>query len=437
MQENTMIRGPLFDEEGRMAIIDGMRYYKKTQDQNNMVRFCVELDEAVDPECLAYGVRKALRRLRIFRLAVVSDEKRFFLKEHHGDPVIHENVPGRYTVGGEENSGYLNRVGFSGNQISIDFFHGITDGAGLSAFARTMLYYYYLKKNGAAPAADGRTLLEDTPEDPREYADCQLFVPEEEVQGDKRYEYAKAFQIPEERMTIPYASKCYLLKADAEAFERVMRKAGSSRSGMLAAFMNRVIDECHDIGDEPIVAALAADARKAYGAEKTLQCCVSTLPVWYDREIRELSFAEQLGAARKMIAEGAAPHNVVAAAQRTRKFNEALDTRFATLEEKKAFARQVNKQGGVKYTYGLSYVGEIQYDPGVQEHVKASYFMLCANTIPVIIEAAKCGALYYICYCTQLVEDPYVFRLQEKFLSEGIPCTCEQQADFEETLALF
>ena len=100
MQENTRIRGPLFDEEGRMAIIDGMRYYKKTQDQNNMVRFFVELDEAIDPECLAYGVKKAFARNRIFRMVVVSDGKCFYLKENHAEPVIHENTPGRYTVGG-------------------------------------------------------------------------------------------------------------------------------------------------------------------------------------------------------------------------------------------------------------------------------------------------------------------------------------------------
>ncbi|MBE6032871.1 MAG: hypothetical protein E7224_06725 [Clostridiales bacterium] len=437
MQENTRIRGPLFDEEGRMAIIDGMRYYKKTQDQNNMVRFFVELDEPVDPECLAYGAKKAFARIRILRMVVVSDGKCFYLKENHAEPAIHKNIPGRYTVGGEENNGYLTRIGYRENIITIDFFHGMSDGIGVIAFSRTLLHYYFLMKNGSALESTPGTLLMDTPESPEEYADCQLFVPDEEAVPQGQYVYERAFQLPEDREGPAHASKFYLLKADAAAFEEAMRRNGSSRSAMLAMLMNRAVVQCHPIGNEPVVAALAANARGAYGAEKTLQCCVSTIPVWYDRELDTLPAEEQFRTAKEMVRTGVKPENMIAAAQRNRKFNEALEARFSTLAEKQEFAKMVNKQGGVKYTYGISYIGEVDYGPGIREHVKAAYAVLCANTIPVIMEAAKCGDQYYICYCTQLKADPYVLKLIEQFQKQGIPCTCEQREDFEETLALF
>lgn len=427
----------LFDSEGKMRIIDGMRYYKKTDEQNNMVRCIIKLKEPVDKACLEYAAELAMKRLRVFSMIVVCDDNRFYLKRNDRKPIVHFDDVTRHTVGTDENNGHLTRIGCRGNTISVEVFHGITDGIGVIAFTKTLLYYYCTKRYGKTIEITPDLLLAETPEDSREYADSLLFVPEDEVSTDKRYEYERAFQIPDKQMESVFECKYYELRVNAEEFESYMRRNSSSRSAVFALFMSRTIAETNDTKDEPVVAALAVNARKAYGAEKTTQCCVATIPLWYDKEISGLSLSEQLKETRQMIVDGTKTNNIIASAQKTKKFNETLEERFPTLEEKKVFARKVNKQGGIKYTYGISYVGEMKYGKGIDEHIEEGYFMLCANTVPVIIEIAKCSSYYHISYCTHFEDDPYVQKYRDMFLAAGIPCTLEQKEIFAETLAIF
>ena len=79
----------VFDAEGRMRILDGMRYYKKTEAQNNMPRFVVSMKEPVDRACLQRAAEKAMARYRMQRMVVVQDGARFYLKENKRRPIVH------------------------------------------------------------------------------------------------------------------------------------------------------------------------------------------------------------------------------------------------------------------------------------------------------------------------------------------------------------
>lgn len=426
----------LFDNRGRMRIVDGMRYYKKTSTQNNMPRFVVHMDAPVDCETLKHAAKKAMARHRVFRLTVVKDEAEFFLTVNEREIIVHQDDGSRHVVGGDENNGYLTWIGYRDNQIIVEFFHGTSDGMGVIAFAKTLLYHYCCEKYGMFEApAD--ILTESIPEDAREYTDSLLFIPEEPAIPSAGYEYEKAFQLPDKQMESETASHYYELNLDAAAFETYMRRNNSSRSAVFAWMMNRTIASITGGPSEPIVAALAVNARSAYGAEMTEQCCVATIPLWYDAELAALPVAQQCEQTRNMIVEGTKSNNIIAGAQRTRKFNKMLSACYPTLGEKQAFARIVNKQGGEKYTYGLSYIGEPRFGVGIDEHIAPSYVMLCANTIPVIMEIAKCGSIYHISYCTHIEKDPYVWKLREAFEEAGIPCKCTQKEDFMEPLARF
>lgn len=70
-----------------------------------------------------------------------------------------------------------------------------------------------------------------------------------------------------------------------------------------------------------------------------------------------------------------------------------MEEQCEMLEQKKQFARIANERDGVKYIYELSYVGEIKYGNGIDEHVLKNYLQLCANTIPIIMEIVKNAAI--------------------------------------------
>lgn len=428
----------LFDDKGRMKILDGMRYYKKTCKQNNMVCSKIVLKEPVDPECLQYAAQVAMGRLRVFRLSVTGDKQFLYLTENMQTPVIHFDDGCLRTVCTPENHGHMTRIGYHGDTITIDFFHGVSDGMGIIAFQKTLLYYYVEKKYGKPNHLPKNVILKDTLEDPREYADSLEFVKDEEIiVPDGTYEYDRAFQLPDEQIESEHMCLQYELLVSAGEFDEYMQKHGSSRSAVFTMFMNRVIAEQNKRKTEPVVAALAVNAREAYGAKETLRCCVATIPVWYDEKIRSLSWSQQLRAGRDMIMEGIRKERILDGAQKLQKFNKVLEEQFPTLEEKRVYAAKVNKQSGTKYTYGFSYLGEVDYGKDINRYIRDSYLILSANTIPVILEIAKWDRHYHISYCTHLKNDPYVGRLRDLFVQEGIPCVCNRKEDFEEAYADF
>ena len=421
-----------------MKICDGMRYYKKTFEQNNMVCMKIECVDPIDPECLQYALENTLKRLRVFRLTVEHDAQVFYLKELTQPPVVQADHGQRRTVCTPENHGYMLRVSYCGNTITIDFFHGISDGMGIIAFQKLLMYLYVERKYGGSVCPPPDMIAPDTPEDTREYADSLTFVSDMPVAApSKQYDYERAFQLPDLHMESKHLCAMYQLKVNADKFEQYMRANETSRSAMFTMFMNRVIAEQNNTHELPVVAALAANARKAYGAEKTLQCCIATIPIWYDAQLRELPWHEQLKAGRNMISDGVRPERILHSAQGIKRFNRMLEDRFPTLEEKKAYAREVNRQGGVKYTYGISYIGELDYGRDINRYIASNYPILSANTIPIIIEIAKWNRHYYLSYCTHLENDPYVQKLQDLFVSEGIPCICSPREIFEEAYADF
>ena len=81
MSNSDKIFDILVDKQGRIKVTYGMRYYKKTNEQNNMVRFIIKLKSNVDKDALLYAFEKALNRHRTFRFVVVSDDKNYYLKE--------------------------------------------------------------------------------------------------------------------------------------------------------------------------------------------------------------------------------------------------------------------------------------------------------------------------------------------------------------------
>ena len=74
-----------------MRILAGMRYYKKTADENNMPRFAFVFKEPIDAECLEYAVKKAFPRFKVHCMKVTGDENRLYLELNDRPPVLQKN----------------------------------------------------------------------------------------------------------------------------------------------------------------------------------------------------------------------------------------------------------------------------------------------------------------------------------------------------------
>lgn len=114
-----------------------------------------------------------------------------------------------------------------------------------------------------------------------------------------------------------------------------------------------------------------------------------------------------------------------------------LDIKYPTLRKNQEYFRRITKVGGNKYSYGISFVVDVSFGKGIDEHITKVVTMLCANTSPIIIEIVKQKDTYYMAYYTHLAEDSCVHELQALFEAEEIKCVCEHKGKFVETVAEF
>lgn len=427
----------LFDEFGRMQILDGMRYYKKTQEENNMPRFVITMTEKIDRECLQYAAKTAMQRFCVQRLVVESDESRFYLKQNFQEPVVHLDNGERHVVCNEKNRGHMTWIGYKECDIIVDFFHGVSDGIGMIPFLKLLLTSYCQKKY--SNKTYGKTDLQPGASggNEKEYTEAIRFLPEAFVVEEHSYRWKSALQLKGRQMELERGCYHYVLSVDGNAFDDYVTRNGSCRSAVFAMFMNQAIAGIHKVDEKPIVAAMAINARKAYGAEETLQCCVATIPLWYDSKVAELSVSERLKKGRAMVSEGVKKECVLLGAQKNRLLNQNLEANYPTLEEKMAHCRRLTDSGSDRYTYGLSYLGDISFGELADAYVKDVRAILCANTIPLILEILKWKGKYTISYNTHLEEDRYLKELIAMFQEAGITCNCIKQEMFEEALADF
>ena len=105
---------------------------------------------------------------------------------------------------------------------------------------------------------------------------------------------------------------------------------------------------------------------------------------------------------------------------------------FPALEDKIAYCSKMNEKAVGRYTFGISYVGEIKFGKSIDEHISDIAAILPAGVIPVTVEIVRSGDEYQITYMSRLKNDPYAPALRDLLNAEGIPCRMEQRPDFTE-----
>lgn len=417
-----------------IPILDGMRYYYNKTDECNFVpRMNITMTEPIDLPLLQLAAEKAMIRYRVFRLAIKRDDYQFFLVDNDTSPVIHIDDGTRHIIGSEENNSHIIWLGIDNKTIIFDFFHGISDGHGILPFIEYLLRSYCSLRYGTnivPPPVD--SLSNDT----SEYIDPLYFI-------DEKKEYVQlkntppAFQLPEVHMDRFDTCGKYLLTVDADTFDNYMRQNQSSRTSVFTLFMNRAIAAIHPQYNLPIIAGVAVDVRKIYGADKTMRDCSDWLNICFDHDFESMPISEQLQLIRQMIIDGMKPDIRLANAAAIKRKNALIAEKFPLLNDKIRFCRRMYEYTKNSYTYNISCVGRVTFGPDVDAYVDCIEIGFNASTLPVSIVILQHKQVYRIVYCTHLKDDPYIHEFQKQFLQVGIPCTYMKCNDFVETLAIF
>lgn len=132
---------------------------------SNCFRLSATLTEKVEPELLEQAVKKLMPRFPSFDVRMRSGFFWHYLEKNpNGAPPIMEDIANpcqRFKW--KENKGYLFKVYYYENRISVEFYHSITDGFGASRFFMTLIAVYLRLTGKNIPNGDAVYDIEEAP----------------------------------------------------------------------------------------------------------------------------------------------------------------------------------------------------------------------------------------------------------------------------------
>ncbi len=131
---------------------------------SNVFRIGVELKESVEPLLLKKALCSVLQRMPCFDVRIKAGFFWYYFEKNSNDPLVLEDVKNIcYRVKFRENGGYLFRVFYHGNRISVDVYHAISDGYGNTVFVSTLVAEYLRLKGYDIPAGKMVLSLDSMP----------------------------------------------------------------------------------------------------------------------------------------------------------------------------------------------------------------------------------------------------------------------------------
>lgn len=117
---------------------------QNTSKWSNIFRITVILNEKIDPEILEQAVKDTMPRFPCFNVRMRSGFFWYYLEEQRDNspPIMPDVQNPCHRVKWNENNGYLFRVYYHENRISVEFYHALTDAYGTSRFISTVTAQY-------------------------------------------------------------------------------------------------------------------------------------------------------------------------------------------------------------------------------------------------------------------------------------------------------
>ena len=114
-------------------------------DLDYTVRLKLRLSDMIDDEILKEAVDKTRQRYPYLCVRMKKNNENFFYEENPA-PIAVLHTDSSIRLNTEETNYHVWCVCYYEDWICLDFYHGITDGAGMYMVLATLLYYYCEKR---------------------------------------------------------------------------------------------------------------------------------------------------------------------------------------------------------------------------------------------------------------------------------------------------
>ena len=267
---------------------------QNTSTWSNIFRCGFELNEPVEPELLQKALERVLPRFPEFDVRIRKGLFwYYFEKNPNKAPLVMPDIKNPcHRVKFKENLGFLFRVYYRGNRISVDLYHALTDGYGNAVFTSTLVAEYLRLKGYSIPSGG---MVYDINEAPKQSELEDSFVKNATSKGklkrsDKWVYHAKGTKLPRHFVNITSGTMSF------SEVHKITAAKGVTITEFFAALLldvhcKKQLRENKKLKEVSV--QIPIDLRKIYNSE-TLRNFTICLRVKVDPNLGEYSFDELL-----------------------------------------------------------------------------------------------------------------------------------------------
>lgn len=340
--------------------------YGATEDFYSSFKLAITMSDAVDYDVLSQAVSIAMTRYPYFCVSPERDENDIML-EYNPRPVPVFNDGRCVVLGSDECNRHLLFFACEGNKIFLNASHYIADGMGIDPLLKTVLYLYVAERYG----------MENLQSD-------RICMPCDAISDDEyAYPFPNApFDTDDAWPTRKLPEKVYGLNSDA--FDKdglyayhlhipqraMMLKANPSDGSpvsFLTVMMYRAFCTIDSAVELPVVVHVQHQYRQALKTPINRHSLVSYIPVSLPPRAKKWEVEEQNTVLRGQIIIGSEPCEDLRSVNRI--LNAIPNNGNASLAEKKEAMRRYVDHSVCGKTFGISYVGKMDWC-GLDQYVK-------------------------------------------------------------------
>ena len=332
--------------------------YAATRDFYSSFKLIITMSDTVDHAVLSRAVAAAMTRYPYFTVTPEKVGESLLLAFNPRPvPVL---ADGRSAVlGSEACNGHLLFFGCEGNRIFLNASHYIADGMGIDPLLKTVLYLYVSEVYGNEGLQAERILLPGSAVAEAEYA---YPFPETPVEIHTEWPARKApvavYGLDPQRFD-GEGLYAYHLHVPQRAMMAKANPSDGSPVSFLTVMMYRAFCALDEAVELPVVSHVQHQYRLALRTPVNRHSLVSYVPVFLPPRAKNWSVEQQNTVLRGQIILGSEVSEDLRAVNR---LLEVLPTyEGASLGEKKAAMRQYVEQSIEGKTFGISYVGKMDW----------------------------------------------------------------------------
>ncbi len=342
------------------------------KNNSSVFRLAVILKEEIEPKTLQLAVNLIYERYNLYFLRLRQGVFwNYFDTNHIHFTVEEEDASPCSTIVSHENKGYIIKVLYYKNRISVEAFHSIADGSGIIEFIKSLIYYYIVLKHGPI-SPQGKVLLFDELDDSSsEDSFTKNFSkhPKEKTAKIKKQE--NAFRIRGRK----YSKRGHCVVTGVISVKNLKEKCKEHKCSITTFLISNLIMSIYEEkqkishNNKPIVIAVPVNLRKIFDSS-TLRNFFGVVNVRVSMTTNT-TFDEILKSIADQLTASLDPKYFEEALGKNYKLSNNVVTKHTPLVFKNmVMPLGFRYMGELKKTISMSNIGQIDFPDGVKPYVE-------------------------------------------------------------------